>query len=244
MYCNGSLNSDNLPFLTELRRGVLIAVPVMIGYIPFGMLLGAQAAQKEFSATALITMTGINFAGGSEFAAIALWSLSPPVLTIVLVTLLINSRHILMGASLAPHLAHLPVRRALPALFFMCDETWALVMADAAKRQAKGISPTLTLGFYCGVSAALWIAWVFSTGLGVMAGPILGDITRWGLDMAFPAVFFVLLRGMWKGFRAALPWLVSLICSVATYQLFPGAAYVPAGAISGLVAILLMSKKA
>ena len=49
----------------------------------------------------------------------------------VAITLLINSRHLLMGAALAPHLKHLPKRRALPALFLMCDESWAMGPSDA-----------------------------------------------------------------------------------------------------------------
>ncbi|WP_312837129.1 AzlC family ABC transporter permease [Pantoea sp.] len=243
MHRVGSLVTHKNAVLDEFRRGVLTAVPVMIGFIPFGLLLGTQAAQKGLSALSLMMMTGLNFAGGSEFAAVALWSSPPHVLTIVLVSLLVNSRHLLMGASLAPYLAHLPARRALPALFFMCDECWALGMADAASRRQKSMSPALSLGFYIGVAIALWSTWVISTGLGVIVGPALGDITRWGFDMAFPAVFFVLLKGMWKGFKSALPWLVSLICAVATYRLFPGAAYVPAGALSGLATILLMSRK-
>ncbi len=240
----GSLVSNEHPVFAEIRRGVLTAIPVMIGFIPFGLLLGTQAAQKGFTAASLMMMTGMNFAGGSEFAAIALWSSPPHVLTIVLVSMLVNSRHLLMGAALAPYLAHLPARRALPALFFMCDECWALGMADAASRRAKGMSPALSFGFYSGVAVSLWLSWVFSTGIGVLIGPVLGDITRWGFDMAFPAVFFVLLRGMWKGFRAALPWLVSLICAVITYRLCPGAVYVPVGALSGLITILLMYRKA
>ncbi len=86
----------------EVFRGVLAALPVMIGILPFGLLLGAQAAQKGFTAGGLSLLTGLNFAGGSEFAAIALWTSPPPLLTIVLVSLLVNSRHLLMGASLAP----------------------------------------------------------------------------------------------------------------------------------------------
>ena len=58
--------------------------------------------------------------------------------------------------------------------------------------------------------------------------------------MAFPAVFLVLLRGMWKGPLMALPWLVSLGVAVMTYLLIPGAWYVPAGSLSGIVAAWFM----
>ncbi|QCR38407.1 AzlC family ABC transporter permease [Nissabacter sp. SGAir0207] len=238
-----SISSHN-PASAELIRGVLAALPVMIGFLPFGLLLGAQAAQKGLSAPELMMMTGLNYAGGSEFAAIALWTSPPHVLTIVMVSLLVNSRHLLMGAALAPYLSHLPLRKALPALFFMCDESWALGMADASERRARGMTPAMSLAFYAGLAGALWLTWIISTGCGVLIGPALGDVTRWGFDMAFPAVFFVLLRGMWKGLRVGLPWLVSLIAAGATWHWVPGAAYVPVGALAGLATIFLMSKNA
>jgi len=52
--------------------------------------------------------------------------------------------------------------------------------------------------------------------------------------MAFPAVFLVLMRGMWKGFGAAVPWLVSLVVAASVYLMIPGGWYVPAGAIAGI----------
>ncbi len=70
----------------------------------------------------------------------------------------------------------------------------------------------------------------------------LQPIERFGFDMAFPAVFIVMLAGMWKGPAAARPWLVSLVIVGATYLFIPGAWYVPAGAISGVVAAWVLAK--
>lgn len=230
-------------YRTEVRRGVIASFPVLLGFIPFGLLLGTQAVQKGLSVDALALMTGLNFGGGSEFAAIALWSSPPQVLTILLVSILVNSRHLVMGASLTPYIRHLPRRKALPALFLMCDESWAISMADARRRHVSGEPKHLSLAFYLGLAGAMWVMWIASTVAGALMGPMLGDITRFGFDMAFPAVFFVLLKGMWRGAYAALPWLVSLICAGATWYFIPGAAYVPAGALSGIIAILLLYRK-
>ncbi|MDH0190573.1 AzlC family ABC transporter permease [Stenotrophomonas sp. GD03993] len=90
----------------EFLRGLRAAVPVMIGFIPFALVLGAQAAQKGLSALEVPLMTGLNFAGGSEFAAVELWTSPPHIALIVAITALVNSRHLLMGASLAPLLIH------------------------------------------------------------------------------------------------------------------------------------------
>jgi predicted branched-subunit amino acid permease len=53
--------------------------------------------------------------------------------------------------------------------------------------------------------------------------------------MAFPAVFLVLLRGMWKDAAEAFPWLVSLVVAAGVHLTVPGAWYVPAGAVTGVV---------
>lgn len=220
----------------ELWRGLQAALPVMVGFIPFALVLGAQATQKGFSTLEVPLLTGLNFGGGSEFAAIALWSSPPHVLLILAITFLVNSRHLLMGAVLAPLIKHLPKRKALPALFLMCDESWAMSMADARKRAAAGMANAFSLRYYIGASIGLYLTWVTFTALGALVGPMIGDLEAWGFHMAFPAVFLVLLRGMWKGLRAARPWLVSLAVAVLTYLLVPGAWYVASGALAGLAA--------
>lgn len=224
-------------------RGVKASLPVMIGFVPFALLLGAQASGKGFSAVEVPLLTGLNFGGGSEFAAVGLWTSPPHLLLIAGVTLLVNSRHLLMGAALAPWIAHLPRRKALPALFLMCDESWAMGLADTKRRAAAGARTPFSLRYYLGVSAGLYATWVVFTTAGALLGPAMGDITHWGFDMAFPAVFLVLLRGMWTGARAALPWVVSLAAAVAAYLLLPGAWYVPAGALAGLAAAWLGARR-
>lgn len=207
---------------------------MLLGLIPAALVLGAQATAKGMAPGAVPLMTGLNFAGGSEFAAVSLWTSPPHLLLIAGVTLLVNSRHLVMGATLAPLLRHLPRRRALPLLALMVDESWALALADARKRAAGAILPGFSVGYFVGVSAGLYVNWVAFTALGAMLGPSLGDVERWGFDLAFPAVFLVLLRGMWTSARAALPWLVSLLVAAGVHLTVPGAWYVLAGTLAGM----------
>ncbi|HJR30297.1 MAG TPA: AzlC family ABC transporter permease [Pseudomonas sp.] len=225
-------------FESELIRGAKAALPVLLGFIPFALVLGAQASQKGLHAYEVALMTGLNFGGGSEFAAIELWSSPPQLLVIVLMTLLVNSRHLLMGAALAPYLQHLPMKKALPSLFFMCDESWAMGLADTQRNERHSFS----LVYFLGVSLCLWLTWVLFTSVGAFVGPVLGDLHAYGFDMAFAAVFLVLLRGMWKGLHAAVPWLFSLITAAAFYLLIPGGWYVLAGTVAGLTSAYLWAK--
>jgi predicted branched-subunit amino acid permease len=191
--------------ISEFRRGVVASLPTIVGVIPFALVLGAQAAQKGLSAIEVPLMTGLNFAGGSEFAAIQLWTWPPHTLLIVAVTFLVNSRHLLMGAALAEFLEHLTIWEALPALFIMCDESWALGLTDARRRVASYAHPAFSMRYYLGVGISIYVVWVLFTTLGATISPVVGNIEVYGFDMAFPAVFLVLLRGMWRGFRSARP---------------------------------------
>lgn len=67
----------------EFKRGIKDVLPIMIGIIPFGLILGAQAGQKGMSVLETTLMMGLNFAGGSEFAAVGLWTSPLPVLLIL-----------------------------------------------------------------------------------------------------------------------------------------------------------------
>ncbi len=220
---------------SEFLRGLWAALPVLIGFVPFALVLGAQATQKGLTALEVPLMTGLNFAGGSEFAAIQLWTSPPGLLLIVATTFLVNSRHLLMGAALAPFIRHLSKRKTFAVLCLMCDESWALGLADAKKRQAQGL-PAFSLAYYFAVALSFYLTWVVCTGIGAAMGPWMGDIRTYGFDMAFPAVFLVLLRGMWQGWRPARPWLVSLLVAATTYVVAPPGWFVVAGALSGLAA--------
>lgn len=225
----------------EFKRGIKQSTPMLLGITPFALVLGAQATQKGLSIVEVPLLTGLNFAGGSEFAILEVWTNPPNLLMLMFITFLINSRHLLMGASLVPYLRHLPNRKVFPALFFMVDESWALGLADAQKNaQHNQLKFSFSMPFYAGLCFALYLMWVGFTTLGAFIGPRLGDISRFGFDMAFPAVFLVLLRSMWKGFEAARPWLVSLIAASLSYLYLPSGWYVPIGAITGILSAFIL----
>lgn len=229
---------------SEFLRGAKDAFPILLAVAPYAMVLGAQASQVGLSVAEVGSMTSLNFAGGSEFAALQLWSASPPALMIVLITFLINSRHIVMGAALAPYLQHLPKRKIIPALFFMADEGWAVSHADTVKRAMSSREPAFSWAYYWGACFPFYPVWVGFAILGALIGPVLGNIEAYGFAMAFPAVFIVLLRGMWRSASFARPWLVSLAVASAVYYLVPGAWFVLTGTIAGLCSAYLWAGKA
>lgn len=144
MFRNTTTDTAPSQNAVEFKRGVKTSVPLLLGIIPFALVLGAQATQKGFSTLEVPLLTGLNFAGGSEFAILEMWSNPPNILMLMFITFLVNSRHLLMGASLVPYLRNLPNKTVFPALFFMVDESWAVSLADAQKKtKPVGISTCL-----------------------------------------------------------------------------------------------------
>lgn len=215
-------------------QGLKAALPIMAGFVPFALVLGAQATQKGMSGIEATLLGALNFTAGASFAVVELWTSPPHILLLVAISLLINSRHLIMGAILSQHMSHIPTRKALVSLFFMCDESWAVGLNEAQRRAALGIKDSFDLPYYLGAALGLYVTWVTFTALGAYLGPLLNNVENYGFHMAFPAIFLVLMRGMWKGVICALPWLVSLIVAAATYLNFDGPWYVVTGTVAGL----------
>jgi 4-azaleucine resistance transporter AzlC len=215
----------------SFKAGLTDVAPVLVGLVPFALVLGALAAAKGLSPLEVMLMSGLVFAGGSQFVAVELWRDPAPLGVLALMALLVNSRHLLMGAALAPRTPHWQAR-AWPALFLMADEVWALALRRAG-------SGPVALSYWYGLAAGLWLNWVALTGLGAWLGRVIEDPARLGFDFAFVAVFVALLHGMWHGRTTFLPWLASGAVAVLVYLAVPGPWYVAAGALAGLATALL-----
>lgn len=221
----------------EFWRGVKEAFPVMLGFIPFALVLGASAVAAGFKWYELSFLTATNLAGGSEFTVVSLWSDSLNIPLILVMATLVNSRHIIMGATFSLLLKGMPKKKALPLLFVMVDETWAMAIADAHKHNRTA----LNVPYYLGVAFLLCLTWIVFTAAGAYFAPLIGDLKQYGMDMAFTAVFLVLLKGMWRGVKPAIPWLVSLAAAGICYHVFEGAWYVAAGAVAGVLTAFVMN---
>lgn len=201
-----------------------------MGAVAFGAVFGVLARQAGLSVVEAAMMSGLVFAGSSQFVALQMWVSPLPVVTIVLTTLIVNLRHMLMGAALRPWLSKLPAPKVYGSIFFMTDETWAL----AIREYSGGMRDA---AFIVGSGLTMFAAWVGGTIAGVAAGSAIRqeDLALWGLDFMFAAVFTALLAGMWRGKSSLLPWAVAAVVAVLVKWWVPGTWYILAGGIAGSV---------
>lgn len=200
---------------SEFWIGVRDSIPLVVGVIPFGITCGIMALTAGLTGWEAIFMSMFVFAGAAQFIAITMlgagingWGI------IVFTTLLINLRHLLMGASLAPYIIRLPVSLQALLSFGMVDETYAITIDRIHK---KGYSASYQMG----ANMLFYSAWIVSTAVGVQLSGYISDPLAWGLDFAMPAIFLAML----------IPRLVSptavVVCGVAAVVAVIGALYLP-----------------
>ncbi len=169
------------------------------------------------------------FAGAAQFISLPMFAAGAGLMMISLTALLINLRHLLMGASLVPYMEKLSLPWKAFLCFGMADETYAVAISRA---QAVGYSRD----YHFGCNATGYVTWVASTVLGVVLGSRISDPLAWGLDFAMPATFLALLIPRLTDRVSFGVCLVATVVSVATALLIPGKWYIIVACLAAVVA--------
>ena len=81
--------------------------------LPVGLVFGLTALQAHYSFLDVLANSAIAFAGGAQFAAAGLVKDGASWLAIAGVVALVNARHLLYSAALAPYAAEVPSRTSI-----------------------------------------------------------------------------------------------------------------------------------
>ena len=172
-------------------KGVKRALPIVLGYVPIGFAYGVLAGKSGLSGTNTLLMSLIVFAGSAQFIAVGLFAGGTGPAAVIITTFVVNLRHMLMAASLAPYLSGWKKRYLAFFSYELTDETFALHSSVAGKLcdcRLEALSLNITAQ----------ISWVLGTVLGIIASGLIGDIKPLGLDYALAAMFIGLLVGQCK----------------------------------------------
>lgn len=213
----------------EFRTGFVDTLPLWLGVVPFGIAyaLAAQAGGLDWLQT--LAMSLLVFAGASQFTAAGLFANGVSGLSIILTTLIVNLRHVLLTASLAPALRHLSWLQRAGLAFGVTDESYAVSVQRVVERKAGG-------ALLLGANVSLYVSWQLSTIAGLLLGGILPDPTALGLELVFPLSFLVLLVPYLKSRAAWVAAIVAGIVGLIARLVLPGSWYILIAAITGSIA--------
>ncbi len=209
-----------------VRLGLRRLLPVSLFVVPFGLAFGAAAIEQGMTAAQALVMSALVFAGASQFAALDLWGETLPFLSLALVVLAVNARHIILGAALSPWVNALSRSKRILALSLMSDANFA----DSHAAFRGGIRD---VGVLLGGGLMLWTSWMIGTGAGALAGSSLGSLDRFGVDVVMAAFFAAVVVGGLKTPASVVPVVVACTVAVATLPLLPAGWNIVAAALCG-----------
>jgi 4-azaleucine resistance transporter AzlC len=224
----------------EFLAGCRDEAPILLGVAPFGMIYGVLALSAGLDPVPAQAMSSVIFAGSAQFVTTQLIRVSAPPAVLVLTVFVVNLRHALYSASLAPHLAHLGPRWKALLSYLLTDEAYAVIAARLA-RDGAGPVPPHRHWYFLGAGFTLWAAWQASTAAGVFLGAQVP--AGWSLDFTLALTFIALVFPALKD-RASL---VAALSAGALAVLASGLPYklgLVAAAVVGIVAGLVTEARA
>jgi 4-azaleucine resistance transporter AzlC len=183
--------------LSASRRQLLLeSAGIAMSSGGFGLVYGLAARSAGLSPVEAIAMSVLVFAGASQFAAVGLITGGLAWPAIMLVTALLNARHLLYSAALAPWLRDRPRRHRAAMAYVLTDESFALSIAHF---QRLGYADER--GYWIGAIASTYVPWNVMTVVGAILGGQIVDPSRFGLDVVYPAAMAGLAAGLISGRR-------------------------------------------
>lgn len=168
-------------------EGVRNEVPLLMGVAPFGMIYGVIALEAGLSPLQAQAMSAIVFAGSAQFLTVQLLANLTPALVVILTGFVVNLRHLLYSASVAPWLQGLSGPWKALLSYLLTDEAYAVTIINYRQNgQRVG-----EYWFFLGAGLALWTTWQVSTAVGILLRTLVP--ASWGLDFALPLTFIALV---------------------------------------------------
>jgi 4-azaleucine resistance transporter AzlC len=221
----------------EFLYGVRAELPILFGVVPFGMIYGVLAIGAGLPPLAAQAMSSIVFAGSAQFLATGLFAVGAPGVVIVLTTAVVNLRHALYSASVAPYTRRLSFAWKGLLAYLLTDEAYAVTITHYLAGGMEEEVIRYKHYFFLGAGLALWSAWQVSTAVGILLGAVIPS--SWSLDFTLALTFIALVVPNIKDWAGLSAGLVAGVVAVLAYGL-PYKLGLMLAALVGILAGLLV----
>jgi 4-azaleucine resistance transporter AzlC len=230
-----SADPDQRILQASRRRLLAESLGIAVSATGFGFVYGLAARQAGFSPVEAMAMSTIVFAGAAQFAAVGYIASGLAWPGIILLTALLNARHLLYSAALGPWLRGVPTGRRAVMAHLLTDEAFALSFGHFRR-----IGRADERGYWVGAIASTFIPWNLATLAGVALGGQIADPARYGVDIIFPAAMIGLAAGLMTGRRELVAAIVAGLVGVTVALAVSPSVGIIAGGLLGPAAGLLV----
>ena len=218
------------------RAAISEGWPVLLTSVVVGATFGVVARQAGLSLLEASGASLLIFAGAAQFAAIGLLKDGAGTIEIAASVLLINLRHLLMGASLRPHLAGASLPKRLGLAYILTDEAFAMGIGWFRRGHRD-------IAYYATFGTLLWLCWNVSTIAGGIFGGGIAQPERYGIDFAITAAFVaIVVLGVRHRTDVAVALAAALVAAALRLVGAATIAVVIAGAVAPIIVLTMRER--
>ena len=210
----------------RIRDGVRAALPLAPSPILFGLSFGVLSDATGFGGAAAVVMSATTFSGAAQFASVSVLDAGGTVVAAILAAVFLNARYVAISMTVSSIFPGGRLRRLVESQAIV-DESWAL----------SGRSGRFEWPILVGAGVFLYVLWVMSTALGIVAGGVLDDPNALGLDAAFAVLFLALAAPYLRGRRALQAAALAGLITVALTPVAPSGVPIVAAASACLLGL-------
>lgn len=152
----------------ELAAGAAAMLPLLLGYAPFALIVGAAAAEFSNPTAGWAGIWAI-FAGSTQLAVMQLTDAGTALPVVIATGLVINARLVVYSTAFGARWHAESRLFRIVAAAAVIDPTWAVAMA----RYERPESDADTRTFFVGTAITLWFGWAALVTTGMVAGAVI-----------------------------------------------------------------------
>lgn len=179
------------------RPAFAVTIPVLCGYLFIGFAFGVMLRDIGYTTPWAFLTSLIIYAGSGQYLLVSLLAANASLVTVALMTMLLNCRHIFYGLSFLETFHQMGLAKWY-MIFSLTDETYSLL---CSLKTPKEVDPN---------AMRLWIAildhsyWIFGSVIGAVIGGML-PFDSTGIDFAMTSLFTVIFIEQWMSTKQHIP---------------------------------------
>lgn len=208
----------------------------MIGFFPLGVAYGILMQSIGFNLFWTFLCSFIVFAGSLQFLMVSFFGGGFSYITVALLSLLLNSRHIFYGLSFIERFRKYKGLKRWYLIFALPDETYSL---HCSYKPQDGVDEENAFLF---TAMFVHMYWVAFSSLGNIIGSMI-TINTDGIEFALTALFVVILLDQLKESKSKYPAVIAGVFSVLCILIFGKDSFILPSLSLSVVALIILRKK-
>ncbi|NLC96574.1 MAG: branched-chain amino acid ABC transporter permease [Erysipelotrichaceae bacterium] len=221
--------------IVNFKKAFVLTIPVFLGYIFLGMAFGILVVTNGFSIDVSFLSSSLIYAGSMQFALMAFLKENASLISILVMTFFINSRHMFYGLSLVERYNNMGKLKPY-MIFSLTDETYALICSLKGKKDYENNSILFL------ISLLNQIYWV----IGGLIGSIVGSVIPFnatGIDFAMTALFVSIVVDQYRNSEDHFPFYVGILSGIICLIIFKANNFLLPSLILSVLILIIRNKK-